>query len=92
MFVHAALMLGFAAMKVAVDTPSVAATELHVAPGWTRMQLGVVVVVVVVFRLLVPFPAGSVIGKVVLTETTFSGVHVLSAKTQPVNRFATSLA
>lgn len=91
MFVHAALMLGFAAMKVAVDTPSVAATELHVAPGWTRMQLGVVVVVVV-FRLLVPFPAGSVIGKVVLTETTFSGVHVLSAKTQPVNRFATSLA
>ena len=53
-------------MKVAVDTPSSAATELHVAPGWTRTQLGVVGLV------LVPFPAGRVIGDVaVRTETTF---------------------
>jgi hypothetical protein len=57
-------MLGFAAMKVAVDTPSPAATELHVAPSCTRMQLGVVLV-------LVPFPAGRVIGGVAVTETTF---------------------
>jgi hypothetical protein len=57
-------MLGFAAMNVAVDTPSSAATELHVAPGWTRMQLGVVLV-------LVPFPARRVIGDVAVTATTF---------------------